>query len=328
MSALDSLRLASRNSACRWSFGDTVRDNEPGLAINRIENGYFQPRFSPKFKLGSEAAFFAIGSCFAREIETALLRRGRKVNSRIFEIEGNPDFPVTKGTTTIFDLFNRYNVPSIALEIKNLSPSADLSLGETLIYERSPGLFDDLHYTAAAEPADFETIMRRRAWLRQRLSQGYREADVIVITLGLAEAWFDHLAGKYVNVISSPQMLKKYDTRMEVRTIGVMEAFSHLKEALELMKQDGKKVIITVSPVPLQVTFQDKDVVVSNAEAKSILRALCAEVSKDDPNVDYFPSFEMVTFSETSLAWRPDRRHVQMAMVEKIMETAIDHYLN
>lgn len=51
-------------------------------------------------------------------------------------------------------------------------------------------------------------------------------------------------------------------------------------------------------------------------------------MTKDNPDVNCFRSYEMVNFSEESLTWRPDGRHVHMAMVEKIMETAIDHYLS
>lgn len=328
MSAVESLRTASKNRVARWSFGDANRDRDPDLAVNRIFNGYFEPEFKPKFTLPDGAEFFAIGSCFAREIETTLIRQGRSVNSRIKEIETHPDFPVKPGTTTIHDLFNRYNVPSIVSEIRNISPSTGFTIGERLIYEGSNGIFDDLHYTPAAESATYEQILRRRRWLSDSLAERYRRSGVVVITLGLAEAWYDHELSSYLNVVSSPQMLRRYDNRLEVKMVGVVESLEMLGEAVDILKQDRKKVIMTVSPVPLQVTFLDKDIVICNNEAKSILRALCSELSARHDHVDYFPSYEMVSFSERGMAWRPDGRHVQMEMVQRIMAKAIGAYLS
>jgi hypothetical protein len=36
MSAVESLRTASKNRVARWSFGDANRDRDPDLAVNRI----------------------------------------------------------------------------------------------------------------------------------------------------------------------------------------------------------------------------------------------------------------------------------------------------
>jgi hypothetical protein len=105
------------------------------------------------------------------------------------------------------------------------------------------------------------------------------------------------------------------------------EAVKHLESAVQTVLADGKKLILTVSPVPLQTTFLGKDIVLANSAAKSILRALCEEAAALHPDVDYFPSFEMVHYTEPGLAWKPDGRHVRMEMVEKIMVKAIDAYL-
>lgn len=326
MDALTSLRAASRNEHGRWSFSDPAKDLDPTLAANRIHSGYFVPRITPKFKLPPTANVFTLGSCFAREIETALIKRGMTVSSRPKEIESQADFPTKAGVTTIYDLFNRYNVPSIVRELAHLSPSSNFDLGDQLIYEHADGLFDDLHYTAAVESAARSAVLQRRAWLREKLSTGYKQADVVIITLGLAEAWYDEGGGHYLNVISSPQMLRRYNDRFRVKLICYSEALQHLQEGLRFLQRDGKRVILTVSPVPLQVTFLQTDIVLANAAAKATLRALCEEVTRDTPDVDYFPSFEMVTYSDHKLAWKPDGRHVQFGMVERITNAAIQAY--
>lgn len=54
-----------------------------------------------------------------------------------------------------------------------------------------------------------------------------------------------------------------------------------------------KKKIFTVSPIPLNFTFTDNDIVVANKYSKSMLRA-SVEQFIDNKNIFYFPSFEIV----------------------------------
>lgn len=327
MDALSALRAVSRNRASRWSYSDEGRDSDPTLAVNRLGNGLYLPEINPKFTVPPSATFFTLGSCFAREIETALLRRGISVSSRLKEIENHADFPLRQGVTTVHDFFNRYNVPSIAREIASLSPSSNYHIGGELIYEQADGQFDDLHYTPAVISASASTIIDRRHWVQQSLREAYRRSDVIVLTLGLSEAWYDKTAHDYLNVVSSPQMLKRYADRLTIQMIGYPVAADALNSALKLILADKKKVILTVSPVPLQVTFLGEDIILANSAAKAILRALCYEACSSSSDVDYFPSFEMVCFSDPRLAWKPDGRHVQMSLVEKITASAIEAYV-
>ncbi|KXG87406.1 GSCFA domain-containing protein [Agrobacterium bohemicum] len=324
--AKEVFREAARNIGARWSYGDIKRDSDPTLAINRIGNGYFVPNFTPKFKVRRDAVFFLIGSCFARELEIPLLKMKRDVPSRLEDIEGNPLF-LHKNGVSIHQYFNRYNVPSIAEEVENISSRVGCTLEDKLIYESADGQYDDLHYTPAAVAGDMVTILERRKWLWKRLSEGYARADVVVLTLGLSEAWFDTKSGKYLNVVSSPQMLRRYSDDLQIRFIGFTEAQRYLGPAIDRLRKDGKKVVLTVSPVPLQNTFLGEDIVIANHASKSNLRALAVEVAQNNEDVDYFPSFEMVHFSDKSMAWKSDGRHVQMGMIEAITSKALSSYL-
>jgi len=55
------------------------------------------------------------------------------------------------------------------------------------------------------------------------------------------------------------------------------------------------KMILTVSPVPLIATYEDRHVLVSNTYSKSVLRVAAEEISKRNPMCDYFPSYEIIT---------------------------------
>lgn len=327
MSGVEFFKVAAKNECSRWSFDDDIRNENTNLAINRIGKGIFVPKISAKFQVSRNSTFFAIGSCFAREIETALIRIGVNVSSRMNEFLNNDLFPLRKGVTSIFDFFNRYNIPSIVREVENISGNGDIQSSHNLIYEVGDGVYDDLHYTAALESADIDILINRRQWIGAASAKAYQSADVVVLTLGLAEAWYDNISKEYLNVLSSPNVVRRRPNQFDVRLIRFHDSINFIRNGIDILVRDGKKVILTVSPVPLQVTYFDNDIVLSNFEAKSILRTVCSEIVSEYEFVDYFPSFEMVHHSERSYAWRADGRHVQMPMVEKIMETALMAYL-
>jgi hypothetical protein len=55
------------------------------------------------------------------------------------------------------------------------------------------------------------------------------------------------------------------------------------------------RVLLTVSPVPLTATAEDRHVMVSTMHSKSVLRAVAGELAAQHDFVDYFPSYELVT---------------------------------
>ena len=50
-------------------------------------------------------------------------------------------------------------------------------------------------------------------------------------------------------------------------------------------------------------TFSTMDIVVANTWAKSLLRAVAQEWASAHPNVDYFPSYEIVQNSDRAAVW-------------------------
>jgi hypothetical protein len=69
------------------------------------------------------------------------------------------------------------------------------------------------------------------------------------------------------------------------------------------------------------------DIVVANAWAKSLLRALAQEWAMAHANVDYFPSYEIVQNSDRAAAWERDLRHVRGTGVQHIMDLFLQKYI-
>jgi hypothetical protein len=74
--------------------------------------------------------------------------------------------------------------------------------------------------------------------------------------------------------------------------------------------------VLSVSPVPLEATATDNDVVVANLESKSLLRAVAGPVSREFDNVHYFPSYEFAMYYDI---FEEDGRHVTREAVARII---------
>ena len=92
------------------------------------------------------------------------------------------------------------------------------------------------------------------------------------------------------------------------------------------MLNSNIKLLITTSPVPLNKTFADKDVVVANSYSKSTLRSVCGEISDKYDFVDYFPSYEMVNYRDPAAAFGDDLRHVNDHVVGDVVQLLVENY--
>lgn len=296
----------------RWH--DSNAPKAETLASNRLRHEVFQPHVETDLSFNG-SAFFTIGSCFAREVEKALLKYGQKVlswpeSASIVAFHGG-------GYTNRYNCFSMLNELEFALDNRQFNPES------VAFVDRSEQLCLDLHSHPAGGFVGYTETLNRRAALINHFSH-IRDADVVTITLGLAEAWYDNATGEYLNVSPSKLDLEnRYKGRFEFH---VTDFGANLK-ALEriyglLMKANPSiKIVITVSPVPLLATFSGRDIVTANTYSKAVLRA-CAEtwVSLHAESIVYFPSFEMTINSDPTIAWMPDRIHVAPSFVKKIME--------
>ena len=282
------------------------------------------PDIAPKFRFGKQTRFFAIGSCFARNIEEYLARLNLQVPSR--EIS----FPQSEVNldSRVNDLIVKYTPPSILAELADAfdDTRADPALDAGLV-EVGPDEWYDLNL-----PGFYPGVTRARALQRRREVRDYfrriREADVVVMTLGLIEAWKDEETGAFICNLPARRVVQKYPRRFSLRVLDYEECLACVREILDRLHgvAPQAKVILTTSPVPMVRTFTGADVVVANAYSKSVLRAVCGAAARL-PQVDYFPSYEMVIYSQFASTWDDDQRHVTDARVGRIVRHFARHYI-
>jgi len=315
-----------KSSYSRWHKKGALPNQADGvLAFQRLRQQLFTPAITPGFKLKREDKLFAIGSCFARGVELALLGKKMEVLSRATEFDSFP----TMNNQSNLGFTNKYNTFSIYNELRwALDPAAEFAR-ESLV-DVGNGIFYDPHTNPALELVDLEETLRRRSIIKL-VTQRIVQCRVVIVTLGLVEVWRDKIANVFVNTTPIPEALRRHPDRYEVHITNFTQNLSNLERIHSLLGQFGHpdvQVVVTVSPVPLMATFSTEDVVLANTYSKSLLRTVAQEWAAAHKNVHYFPSYEIVQNSERSITWEEDLRHVQGKVVTHIMNLFLANYLS
>lgn len=292
-------------------------------AYKRISGCGFVPVWNePSFHLSRDAQVFTMGSCFARNVEEALMDAGLNVLTRAVDIPPEHYSAPARPNAVL----NKYNVHSIASELSRAFDS-DYSLDDSLVYLEDDRCFDPLlSHIKPNTPEIIAAISRQVIQLNQSLA----DADVVFITLGQNEAWFDEETGIYLNMPPPRAALKRYPERFSVHLSDYQDNMRALETVMQQIGEATRKsprIVITVSPVPMQNTLSAMDVITANSYSKSMLRTCAQALAVNYPEVDYFPSYEMVMHSDRACAWHEDTRHVQDRMVRFVVSEFLERYL-
>ncbi|MBV8298775.1 MAG: GSCFA domain-containing protein [Candidatus Eremiobacteraeota bacterium] len=290
----------------------------PQSVRGRLAAGYATPHVDPKFRLHRDDAFFCIGSCFARVIERQLRYRNLNVTSMRYHGELNEAQLGPNGA-------NKFTTASMLNEMK-WSLAGEPFPDEALVPDGEG--YRDLQLADAMFPVSLARACERRIELLEYFGR-LKDANVVVITLGLVEVWYDHLAQLYLNITPPFDMTRRFPGRFTVRTSDYAENCARLREILDLLTAHGPpdvRIIVSVSPVPMHRTFDDVDVLSANVYAKSTLRAVAGDVSRDRPNVQYWPGYELVTVTDRNRAYAPDQAHVTEEAGEELVRSFAKTY--
>ena len=309
----------------RWhEKGALPYQTDGKLACQRLRQPLFTPAITPGFQLQREDKLFAIGSCFARGIESALIMQKMEVLSRTTAFDS---FPAVNDQMKL-GFTNKYNTFSIYNELRwALDPAAEFPR-ESLV-DIGNGLFYDPHTNPALEVGSLEETIRRHEIL-ESVTRRIVECRVVIITLGLAEVWRDKIADIFLNHTPIPEALRSHPDRYEFHITNFTQNLSNLERIHTLLSQFGHadvQIVVTVSPVPLMATFSGEDVVIANTYSKSMLRTAAQEWAAAHKNVHYFPSYEIVQNSDRVVTWEEDLRHVKGDVANHIMRLFLRHYL-
>lgn len=280
--------------------------------------GIFKAMVPEGLELKKGDKIFTIGSCFAREIEDALSDTFAFPTFN-YHVKDRESY-----TTRARGIFNKFTPESMLRELDWLQAltanhkAFDLVTKDYFAYDLGGDQTLDigLHRTMPVSSRRF--IERRRD-----IFNIYKEistSDAVVVTLGnLEQYWLED--GRALESISTNKNFLKAESRaLSVKKQNeddVLEVVGRLIGIIREINQQAK-IILTVSPVPMERTEFDRHIIVENFSNKFTLVRAAKHWTEKTGNSFYFPSFEMVTFLGLG-AFREDLRHVKPEVVKMIM---------
>jgi len=278
---------------------------------------------TPSFSFSPSDDFFTMGSCFAREIEKFLVKNGFSAPMTALAL---PKEEMISGTPN--EILNKYTPFSMLNELTWALTGATPP-DEHLYLEAEDGLYLDPHLHPDLKPVTLERAKERRAAV-SALTARIKDCRVIVLTMGLVEAWFDNLSGLYLNGQPPKRAIDANPNRFALHVLSyedVITAIEGIRSVISQHCRPDARILITVSPVPFRATFTGRDALSANTYSKSVLRTAVETFVRRHNNVDYFPSYEMVTLSDRAAAYWIDNIHVRPDMVARIMNTVFSNYM-
>jgi hypothetical protein len=253
--------------------------------------------YTPRFPVTREMRIATAGSCFAQHVGRALRTAGFSVIDAEPLPAAIPDAVAQRFGYRLFSA--RYGNIYTARQLAQLLAEANGEVEPALpVWQRDGRFFDAQR--PAIEPDGFESealVRRHREAHLGRVRAAFGEADLVVFTFGLTEAWIHRETGTVYptapgTVAGSfdPETFafKNYDT------LEVLADFEAVRARLKAANP-ALRFLVTVSPVPLTATASGDHVEVATCYSKAVLRSVCGMLVARHDDVDYFPSFELIT---------------------------------
>lgn len=156
------------------------------------------------------------------------------------------------------------------------------------------------------------------------------EMDVFIFTLGLTEAWCNRQDGAIYPLCPGVAGGEFQPERHGFVNFRAAEVVADLSDAIALIGAQNRaaRVILTVSPVPLIATMEERSVLTATTYSKSVLRVAADEVAAAFPQVAYFPAYEIITGPHARGRYYDDTlRDVTEAGVGHVMRLFLRHYV-
>src|SRR5262249_4359490 len=133
-----------------------------------------------------------MGSCFARNVEEHLIYNGIEVLSRRITCPAGEWHGLR-----INGFVNKFTTLSMLNELNWVVDRPDITQD---LFESTGQGWRDLQLANGVSPVSLERAIERRTYLINDYFSRIRDANVIILTLGLNETWFDTRTCRYLNV--------------------------------------------------------------------------------------------------------------------------------
>jgi hypothetical protein len=320
-------KLGVDNSISSYEDND-IKVNTSWKRFNQLNSITINPSY--KF-LEKNSRIMTIGSCFANEIRKSFIKSSSfKMLPEVDQSIKDCFCDYFKNSYTINDQwdimphFQYYNTFSILLEFEkafNIWHQEDSDYYKCKGYGEEKEVFVDPYrrYIEAKSVDDFIII-------KNSMDKSYKNAifnsDIIIITLGMTEL-FKRKDNNRAVCQFEPR-LKEY---IYFENSDFQNNYNNLNKICELIFNNfpEKKLVVTVSPIPLLQTFRNCDIFIANTQSKSTLRAVIGELESKWNNLFYFPSYEIsMNYND---GFEEDKRHIKPQLADFIINSFSNSFL-
>ncbi|MGC2413747.1 MAG: GSCFA domain-containing protein, partial [Stellaceae bacterium] len=251
--------------------------------------------YDKKFAISLDDGVATCGSCFAQHI-------GRRLKANGFSFLDMEPAPAAWSAADAaargYGIYSaRYGNVYTSTQLLQLFQRAFGEIALEEVWESGGRYFDPFRPNLDPDGyADPEEVIAERNRHLAAVRRLFERVDVFIFTMGLTECWYNaKTAAAYpvcpgVTVGQFDPAVHKFHNLSYTRGMADMTA---VLQRLRSIKPDIR-VLLTVSPVPLTATAENRHVLLSTMHSKSVLRAIAGELAAQHDFVDYFPSYEIV----------------------------------
>jgi hypothetical protein len=299
-------------------------------AISEIDPAEVDPVVRGAFAISPKDKVVTAGSCFAQHI-------GRRLRSSGFNY-----FVTEQAHPVVADVVDEdFSYGLFSARYGNIYTSRQL----IQLLHRAYGLFEPAEqpwlgvngalidpFRPTIQPHGFATRLEfyaDRAQHFRALRKAIEELDVFIFTLGLTETWEAKGDGAVFPVCPGVSGGTFDLANYRFVNFGVEAVARDMRCAIEfiLAKNPAARFLLTVSPVPLIATMEDRSVIVSTTYSKSVLRVAADMMQAEFPSATYFPSYEIICGNfNRGQYFGADLRSVTEAGVDHVMRLFMRHY--
>lgn len=299
-------------------------------SIQAVESHLLDPVVKGRFQIAPSDRIATAGSCFAQHIA----RRLRQLGDYYLVTETGEELSDDERTARQYGLFSaRYGNIYTTAQLWQLYQRAygEFTPRDIAWRNRQGRWIDPFRQTVEPEGFDsIEALVADRETHFVAVRQLFEQCDILVFTLGLTEGWRSRVDGA-VYPLAPGVAGGDYDpAEHEFVNFTLDETEANLVAFLEAVKRRNPKlkVLLTVSPVPLAATYEDRSVLVSTTYSKSVLRVAAENAMRRFDWIDYFPSYEIITGSPIrGKYYEDDDREVNALGVSHVMRLFVEHFV-
>jgi len=301
-------------------------------SIASLDPALVDPVVSSDFTISQHDAVVTAGSCFAQHIARYLAKDS--FNYLVTETA----HPIATAKTA-----REYGYGDFSARYGNIYSSRQL----LQLFDRAYGDFvpiDDIWtlpnsgfadpFRPRIQPGGFaskEELRIDRAQHFAAVRSAFEKQDVFIFTLGLTEIWYSSVDGS-VYPLCPGVTAGTFDEKIhKFANLSVEEITADMEAVIKKLRsvQPNVKIILTVSPVPLMATAENRHVLVSTTYSKSVLRVAAENITRKLDDCAYFPSYEIITGSfSRGRYFASDCRSVMENGVRHVMRLFMEHYTN